>query len=213
MLVSRSRRRAAFPRWSATERRWKKCFISTASSFPRRLAECRPSFFRSLTASASQPPKVSTTRGLKAMPWARQFSKWARFFEALRISMAAAGESAARWMMASCVGETTLTSKANFPPSIQFSMNTSAGRSDIERKRKGNNENSFVRDWQIRNKVSRRGLGKLRRGARKQGERFSTGNVHLLIFVYFRKSELVQRSLKRTVSLISEDGGYPFTHR
>ena len=42
--------------------------------------------------------------------------------------MAAAGVWAAWWMRASCVGETTLTSKAIFRPSVNCGTKISAGR-------------------------------------------------------------------------------------
>ena len=125
---SRSIKRAALPRWRATDKRWNKCLISSEFNFPQRRAQSLAMSLRSLTASESQPPKVSTTSGKNTMPWARQLSKWSLFFEFLRISMAAAGISAARWMIASWVGETTLMSKAIFLPSIQEGTKTSAGR-------------------------------------------------------------------------------------
>ena len=94
-------RRDAFPLCNDTESLWKKNFISSELFFPQRLALCRAMSFKTFRASGSHPPNVSTTRGWKAMPWARQGSKWWRTFVAFRISIAAAGKSAARSTMAS----------------------------------------------------------------------------------------------------------------
>ena len=111
-LKSRSMSSAALPRWRVTDKCWKKCLISVASSLPQRLALWRAIFFRVFTASLSQPPKVSTTRGWKSIPSRLQASKWSRILEDLRFSMADAGVSAALSTSLFCVGEVTLTSKA-----------------------------------------------------------------------------------------------------
>lgn len=120
--------KAAFPRCKATDNLWKKCLISRASFFPQRRASRRTMSLRSFTASRSHHPNVSTTSGWKVMPCPWQLSKLARILDDFRISIAGAVVSAARWRMASWVGDTTLTSKAIFRPSTQFAMYTSAGR-------------------------------------------------------------------------------------
>ena len=68
------------------------------------------------------------TSGLKWIPSARRLSKCVRFFLAFLNSMAAAGVSAAPWSSAYWVGDTALTSKATFLPSIHSGMKMSAGR-------------------------------------------------------------------------------------
>ena len=80
-------RRAALPRWRATDNRWKKYFTSSECFFPQRLAPCPAIFLRKVNAPLSHAPKVSTTRGWKKMPWARHWSKFFRIFSVFRISI------------------------------------------------------------------------------------------------------------------------------
>ena len=62
------RRMAALPRWSRMPillHRWE---MASPSSCPVCLARAAPSFLTSRSAPVCQPPKVSATRGKKAMP-------------------------------------------------------------------------------------------------------------------------------------------------
>ena len=59
---------AALPRWRripSLPQRWE---VASDSSCPVCLARAAASFFTSLSAPECQPPKVSATRGKKAMP-------------------------------------------------------------------------------------------------------------------------------------------------
>ena len=117
---SRAINRAALPLCRAMESRWKKCLISTAGVFPHRRASLVAIFLRKSTATGSQPPNDSTTRGWKKTPCAWQCSKCARFLDAFLTSMAVAAVSAARCKNAFNVGDVTLTSKATFRPSVRW---------------------------------------------------------------------------------------------
>ena len=68
-------KRAALPRWSATESFWKSLLVSTDSSSPVWRALALASFFSSLTARGCHAPSDSTARGKNTIPCLLQGSQ------------------------------------------------------------------------------------------------------------------------------------------
>jgi hypothetical protein len=62
------RNNAALPLASRAANLWNKCLVFSASSCPVCLARAAPNLLICFSASSSQPPCVSTTRGTKARP-------------------------------------------------------------------------------------------------------------------------------------------------
>ena len=101
-----------FARWSRMERRWKKCLFTSPALLIERWAVISAIFDRWKDASLSHPPRVSTTSGMKVIPWRRHDWKCLPIFAFFIFSRAAPVLLLACCRLDAQSGEVTAMSKA-----------------------------------------------------------------------------------------------------
>ena len=111
--------RVAFPFQSAMASRWKRCRVVSGGGIPKRCPWRRPILFIAEMASWLHPPRVSTTRGMNAIPAARQVLAWAAIFLSSPTCRACPGVMEAPTRVCCCMVEMTCTSKAAGRPLFQ----------------------------------------------------------------------------------------------
>ena len=98
------------------------------SSSPECLERAEESFFNSWMACWSQPPRDSKTRGINLIPWVAHASDAAVILLLYLILKAWPAKVAAPWIVASCRGLITVTSRAASNPAAHPPIYMSAGR-------------------------------------------------------------------------------------
>ena len=127
--------KVALSRINKTESRPNRCLTTSFSSCPPALAMACPNFLMRAMADSCQPPNVSTTRGWKTIPSAKQASPYFLHFWECLCWRAYPGSAQALSMNWAWRGLTTATSQAQCLPPAKKGRRTSAGRSSTPGRR------------------------------------------------------------------------------